>query len=300
MEYAIECRGLEKSYPGFALGPLDLNVERGSIVGLVGPNGVGKTTLIKLLLGLITPDAGSLALLGQPLPDPANMPAALKARIGVVFDTCAFTQASRVRDVAQLGRASYQEWDAPLFTRFLVDFGLDPKKQIAKLSRGMGMKLSLAFALAHHPELLVLDEATAGLDPLARDEMLDLLRSFMLDEHHAILMATHITSDLEKIADKVVCIDAGAMLFCEQKEAICDEAGIAHLRSSQLADLLVQHDAATAPLFVLKHEYGVDVLVPDRFAFGKAHPDIPVDRVAIDDYLNLVLKGEKHAGHDQI
>lgn len=298
MEYAIECTGLEKSYPDFTLGPIDLKVERGTVTGLIGANGAGKTTLIKLILGLTTPSAGSIALFGEPIPNPENLSAALKARIGVVLDTCAFAQTMRVNDVAQLGRAAYKRWDDVLFKQLVREFEVDGKKDVSKLSRGMGMKLTIAFALAHHPELLILDEATAGLDPLAREEILDILRDFMLDESHAILMSTHITSDLEKIADEIVCIDDGSMLFSIRKESICDEAGIAHMRSSELESLRASGDVH-AELRILRHEYGIDVLVPDRFAFARSHPDIPVDKATIEDYMNLVLKGERHAGNDQ-
>lgn len=289
MEYAIECTGLEKRYPDFTLGPIDLKVEQGTICGLVGSNGAGKTTLIKLLLGLTFPNAGTVSLFGTTYSHPENLPDSTKARIGVVLDTCAFTQASKVSDVAQLGRAAYKRWDARMFSELTAQFDLDPKKQVSKLSRGMGMKLSIAFALAHHPELLILDEATAGLDPIARDEMLDILRDYMADEAHTILMSTHITSDLEKIADNVICIDDGQILFDLPKETICDEAGIAHLKSAQLEQLLAEVDSET--LTVIRREFGADVLVSDRFAFAKAHPDIPIDRTTVEDYMNMVLKG---------
>ena len=292
MEYAIQCTGLEKRYPDFTLGPVDLTVEQGTVVGLVGSNGAGKTTLIKLLLGLTSPDAGSISLFDTLIDDPMNLKANIKSRIGVVLDTCAFTQASRVADVAQLGRAAYHNWDESLFAALTKDFGLNSKKPVEKLSRGMGMKLSIAFALAHHPDLLILDEATAGLDPLARDGLLDLLRDFMMDERHAILMSTHITSDLEKIADKVVCIDKGQLVFTERKEALSDEAGIAHVRTAQLEEVLA------SPLFggvapaVAPRSFGADVLVPDRFAFAEAYPDIPLDASTIEDYMSLLLKGD--------
>lgn len=306
MEYAIECTGLEKSYPGFTLGPLDLNVERGTVVGLVGSNGAGKTTLIKLLLGLTFPNAGTIEFgfglaspeaddgkpLGEMIVSPETMPDYMKDRIGVVLDTCAFTQLMKVSDVGKLGRAVYANWDTPLFAELTASFALDPKKQIGRLSRGMGMKLSIAFALAHHPELLILDEATAGLDPLARDEILDILRDYMLDESHSILMSSHITSDLEKLADKIVCIDQGKIAFSEQKEAITDMAGIAHLRSAELEEMLTSTSAADAILRVMRREYGADALVADRFAFTNANPGIPVDKASIDEYMNMILKGD--------
>ena len=306
MEYAIQCAGLEKSYPDFTLGPVNLNVERGTVVGLVGSNGAGKTTLIKLLLGLIFPNAGTIEFtfglsapdadgsqpLGEMIVTPETMPDYIKDKIGVVFDTCAFTQLMKVSDVASLGRAVYETWDAPLFAELTKSFDLDSRKQVGKLSRGMGMKLSIAFALAHHPQLLILDEATAGLDPMARDEILDFLRDYMLDERHTILMSSHITSDLEKLADKIVCIDKGKIIFTEQKDVITDMAGIAHLRSAQLEELLSGNPSSDGLLRIMRREYGADALIADRFAFAQAHPAISVDKVTIDEYMNMTLKGD--------
>ena len=160
------------------------------------------------------------------------------------------------------------------------------------MSRGMGMKLTLAFALSHNPELLVLDEATAGLDPIARDEVLDLLRDFMAEGDRGILMSTHITSDLEKIADEVVCVDAGRIVFTAPKDAITDEAGVARCRAADVTAILDVGFFAPGEARILRHDYGYDVLAPDRFAFARAFPDIPVDKATIEDYMTLTLKGE--------
>lgn len=292
MQDAIVAKGLAKRYDGFALGPLSLEVQTGTVVGLVGANGAGKTTLIKCLLSLIEPDAGHLVVLDDVLDERADLSPATKERIGVVLDTCAFTQESRVCDIAQLGRVAYRTWDQARFDALLCSSGITPKKRVKDLSRGMGMKLSLAFALSHDPDLLILDEATAGLDPLARDEMLDMLRTFIEDGAHSIFMASHITSDLEKLANRIVCIDGGQIIFDLPKEAICDEAGIAHCREAQLAALAESPCADAGGLRILREAYSVNVLVPDRFAFGRAFPDIPVDKASLDDYLMMTLKGE--------
>ena len=156
----------------------------------------------------------------------------------------------------------------------------------------MGMNLSLKFALSHNPELLVLDEATAGLDPIARDEVLDLLRDFMAEDGRGILMSTHITSDLEKIADEVVCVDAGRIVFTAPKDAITDEAGVARCRAADVTAILDAGFFAPGEARILRHDYGCDVLAPDRFAFARAFPDIPVDKATIEDYMTLTLKGE--------
>ncbi len=156
----------------------------------------------------------------------------------------------------------------------------------------MGMKLTLAFALAHHPELLVLDEATAGLDPIARDEVLDILRDFVAEGDRGILMSTHITSDLEKIADEIVCVDNGAIVFTSPKDVITDEAGVARCRAAEVETLLASGVVAPGAAHVMRHDYGTDVLVPDRFAVARAFPDLVVDKATIEDYMTLTLKGE--------
>lgn len=306
MDELINVDGLVKRYEGFSLEDVSLSVPAGTVVGLIGSNGAGKTTLIKAILGLITPDGGSISLFGC---DPRRMDKeidSIKRRIGVVLDTCAFLTTMRVRDVASLGRAAYPTWDGNMFSSYCESFGLDAKKQVKDLSRGMGMKLTLAFALSHQPELLILDEATAGLDPMARDEILDILREFMNDEGHAILMATHITTDLEKIADEVACIDSGRIVFEMPKEAICDEAGIAHCRRADIEHIAacglanIGKDPDANDAFVgyrlMQRGLGTDLLVPDRFAFSEAFPEIAVERASIEDYMAFALRGETLKG----
>ena len=292
MERLIRAEGLAKRYNGFALEGLSLTVPAGTVVGLIGSNGSGKTTTLKAILGMTALDAGTVELLGCDPHAPGADLVAIKRRIGVVLDTCAFPVTMRVRDVGDLGKAAYRCWDPTEFERLCERFGLTPKKPVKGLSRGMGMKLSLAFALAHRPDLLVLDEATAGLDPLARDEVLDLLRGFMEEEGHAILMSTHITTDLEKIADEVVCIDEGRLAFSAPKDAICDDAGIARCRTADLERLASSGAFAAGSLRALPRGMAVDVLVPDRFACARALPDVAVDRASIEDYMTIMLKGE--------
>ena len=278
MTYLMEIDNLGKRYDDFELSGVSLAVEPGCVVGFIGSNGAGKTTTIKAALGIIA--------CGSPELD------TIKSRIGVVLDTCAFPDTCRVGDVGAIGRAAYREWDAVQFAALCDRFNLAPKKKVGELSRGMGMKLTLAFALSHNPELLVLDEATAGLDPIARDEVLDLLRDFMAEGDRGILMSTHITSDLEKIADEVVCVDAGRIVFTAPKDAITDEAGVARCRAADVTAILDAGFFAPGEARILRHDYGCDVLAPDRFAFARAFPDIPVDKATIEDYMTLILKGE--------
>lgn len=288
----IEARGLTKHYDGFSLEGVDLAVNEGEVVGFVGQNGAGKSTTIKALLGLIRVDGGEGNVLGTPSDELTRASgAATKERVGVVFDTVSLPGHLRVADVGRIYASAFASWDAHRFSQLTRDLGLDPKKAVKDLSRGMGMKLSLACALAHNPQVLILDEATAGLDPMARDEALERLRDFVAQPGHAILMSSHITSDLERIADRIVCIDAGRIVFDLEKDAITDSAGVARCRVADLERIASSGMVPDSELRYLRHDYGIDVLVPDRFAFAEMFPDIPCDRMTIDDYMSLTLKG---------
>lgn len=288
----IEARGLTKHYDGFSLEGVDLAVNEGEVVGFVGQNGAGKSTTIKALLGLIRVDGGEGSVLGTPSDELTRASgAATKERVGVVFDTVSLPGHLRVADVGRIYASAFASWDAHRFSQLTRDLGLDPKKAVKDLSRGMGMKLSLACALVHDPQVLILDEATAGLDPMARDEALERLRDFVAQPGHAILMSSHITSDLERIADRIVCIDAGRIVFDLEKDAITDSAGVARCRVADLERIASSGMVPDSELRYLRHDYGIDVLVPDRFAFAEMFPDIPCDRMTIDDYMSLTLKG---------
>lgn len=288
MNDLLTITNLEKRYDGFALSDVSLTVPRGSVVGFVGSNGAGKTTTIKAALGLIRPDGGTVELADGASPRDARA----KQRIGVVFDACALPEEITVETAGAIMASVYTQWDHAAFERCLRTFGLPARKRISELSRGMGMKLSLSCALSHDAELLVLDEATAGLDPIARDEALDALRAFMADERHGILMSSHITSDLEKIADYIVCIEAGRIAFATEKDAITDLAGIAQCRAAEF-DLVAESGFfAPGEMRFARHPYGTSVLVPDRFAFAERFGSIALDRADIDSYMGLMLKGE--------
>lgn len=288
----IEARGLTKHYDGFSLEGVDLAVNEGEVVGFVGQNGAGKSTTIKALLGLIRVDGGEGSVLGTPSDELTRASgAATKERVGVVFDTVSLPGHLRVADVGRIYASAFASWDAHRFSQLTRDLGLDPKKAVKDLSRGMGMKLSLACALAHNPQVLILDEATAGLDPMARDEALERLRDFVAQPGQAILMSSHITSDLERIADRIVCIDAGRIVFDLEKDAVTDSAGVARCRVADLERIASSGMVPDSELRYLRHDYGIDVLVPDRFAFAEMFPDIPCDRMTIDDYMSLTLKG---------
>ena len=273
----------------FSLRNANLSIGSGEIVGLVGANGAGKTTIIRAALGLLKLDSGYAALFGEPLA--ADTPDAdvrrLRSRVGVVFDTCPYPSEITVSQVETCIKPAFPTWDNACFETLVARFGLEPKKKVKSLSRGMGMKLQLACALSHNADLLILDEATAGLDPLARDELLDELRDYASTGDRGVLLSSHITSDLERIADRVVGIDAGSIIFNIPREQITDMAGIAHCTFDQAQDILACVDGAR----VAKREFSCDVLVPNRFEFAEAFPEVPYDRASIDDYLHFILKG---------
>lgn len=291
----INARGITKHYDGTAvLSEVSLNVPSGCVTGFIGVNGTGKTTTIRALMGLMELDAGEVIVFGEPFGPGVDDACArrLKERIGVVFDTCPFIGDLPVKTAGTLMKASFSAWKQGRFEDLLDRFGLDPKKKIKDLSRGMGMKLQLACALAHDPDLLILDEATAGLDPMARDEILDLLRDFMSDENRGILISSHITTDLEKIADRIVCIDQGRIAFDVEKDEITDLAGVARCRAAEFEDVRTSGLVESEELKWMRQPMSIDVLVPDRFAFAKRFPNIACDRATIDDYMQLILKGE--------
>ncbi len=291
----INARGITKHYDGTAvLSEVSLNVPSGCVTGFIGVNGAGKTTTIRALMGLMELDAGEVIVFGEPFGPGVDDACArrLKERIGVVFDTCPFIGDLPVKTAGTLMKASFSAWKQGRFEDLLDRFGLDPKKKIKDLSRGMGMKLQLACALAHDPDLLILDEATAGLDPMARDEILDLLRDFMSDENRGILISSHITTDLEKIADRIVCIDQGRIAFDVEKDEITDLAGVARCRAAEFEDVRTSGLVESGELKWMRQPMSIDVLVPDRFAFAKRFPNIACDRATIDDYMQLILKGE--------
>lgn len=278
MDTLIQGTEITKRYDGFTLDAFNITVAPDRIVGLIGSNGAGKTTLLKTLLGMTTPDAGTIRLLGAD-PHASGALDAIKQRIGVVLDTCAFPVTMKVRDVETLGRAAYEKWNSAQFTELCATFGLAPKKLVKDLSRGMGMKLSLAFALSHYPDLLILDEATAGLDPIAREEVLDIIRAFMAEEGHGVLMATHITTDLEKVADEVICIDDDTLVFALAKEAIADalpagtvDAGLTLAEFN--ASIIIGIAVATQLIILIAATFTLPLIM--RFGMTKGSRIVPV------------------------
>lgn len=277
-------RGVEKRYPGFTLGPVDLTVPAGSIVGLVGENGAGKTTLLKLLTGINPADAGEITLLGGAPGDLAS-----RADLGVVFEDAYFYESMTAKQIGKsLAGIFGGRWDGEAYRGLLARFGLGAAKTVKTYSRGMRMKLSLATALAHHPHLLVLDEATAGLDPVVRGEMLDLFLDFIQDESRSILISSHITSDLEQVADSIAYLHRGRLLFQEDKDALLAEYGILRCRQEQLAAL-----PERCIIHTRRTDFGCETLVKDRAQVSRLLPGAVLDHAGIDDIMRFYSGREK-------
>ena len=284
MKNCIEIKGLCKSYGDFSLNNINLTLPGGSILGLIGENGAGKTTTIKCILNLIRRDAGEITVLGH---DNIREEKLAKQDIGLVLDECFFHDTLRPLDVGRVLAPAYKNWDQALFRDYLDKFSLPEKKLIKGFSRGMKMKLSLTAALAHHPKLLILDEATAGLDPVIRDEILDEFLGFIQDEDHAILMSSHITSDLEKVADYIAYIHQGEVVLSDAKDAILDSYGRVGCTAAQLEAI-----APDDVLRVRKGSFGCEALVKDRAAFARKYPMLLVERTTLEDIMLFVGKGE--------
>ena len=285
MTNCIEIKGLCKSYGDFSLNHIDLTLPGGSILGLIGENGAGKTTTIKCILNLIRRDAGEITLLGY---DNIREEQLAKQDVGLVLDECFFHDTLRPLDVGKILAPAYKSWDGALFRSYLDKFSLPEKKLIKEFSRGMKMKLSLSAALAHHPKLLILDEATAGLDPVVRDEILDEFLGFIQDEDHAILMSSHITSDLEKVADYIAYIHQGQVVLSDSKDIIIDSYGRVGCTAAQLEAIDPQDILRTR-----RSTFGCEALVADRAAFGRKYPMLLVERTTLEDIMLFVGKGEE-------
>ena len=284
MKNAIEIRGLCKSFGDFALDRIDLTLPGGSIMGLIGENGAGKTTTIKCILNLIRRDAGEITIWGH---DNLREEKLAKRDVGVVLDECFFHDSLQPRDLDRVLGPVFPDWDRGLYGDYLDKFRLPANKLIREFSRGMKMKLSLAAALAHRPRLLILDEATAGLDPVVRDEILDEFLAFIQDEDHAILISSHITSDLEKAADYITYLHQGKVVLSEAKDVILDSYG----RAAGTAEQFAQVDPADL-VRVRRGSFGWEGLVADRAAFRRKYPDLLVEKTTLEDIMLFIGKGE--------
>ncbi|HIW93683.1 MAG TPA: ABC transporter ATP-binding protein [Candidatus Flavonifractor merdipullorum] len=276
----LSVSGLDKQYNTFHLSDVSFSVPGGTMVGLIGENGAGKSTTIKSILGLVRPDGGSITLLDRP----SDAPDALDD-IGYVPDECPFPDLFRPLQVDKILSGVYRSWDSALFRSYLQKFHLPEKAPIKTFSRGMKMKLSIAAALSHHPRLLLLDEATSGLDPVVREEILDEFLAFLSDEDHGVLLSTHITSDLERAADYVVYLHSGKVMLNGEKDEILDRYGKLVCSAADLEQV--------EPSFlngVRRGQFSCEALVNDRPEFQRRYPHLLVDRVTLEDIMVFMGK----------
>lgn len=275
---AIEIRGLTKSYGGFRLDGLDLTLPMGCIMGLVGENGAGKSTTVRLMLGMAKPDAGTVRLMGR------GGRELTRDEIGVVLDEVGITGCLTAEELGRVLRGIYKTWDDAAYAGYIDRLAIPRGKQFKDMSRGNKMKLGIAAALSHGAKLLILDEATSGLDPVVRDEVIDILCDFTRDEEHSVLMSSHIVSDLEKACDYIAFLHEGRLLLCEEKDRLCEEYGIMHCTAEELS--------ALAPWSIIGRRtspYGVEAIVrratvPDGTALA---------RVSIEELFIFMVKGER-------
>lgn len=262
---ALEITGLCKAYPDFTLDNLNLTLPSGCVMGLVGENGAGKSTTIKLILNMLRRDAGQVSVLGM---DNLTNDCRIKEEVGVVLDDVGFPGCLTPKQIGNILRRTYQNWSDDAYTQFLKRLSLPTDKAFDTFSRGMKMKLGIAVALSHAPKLLLLDEATSGLDPVVRDEVVTLFGEFTRDENHAVLISSHIVSDLEKICDYVAFLHKGKLLLCEEKDALLEKYGVVRCSNEQLETIPQEavHGIKRSP-------YGVEAVVEraavsDSFSVG--------------------------------
>lgn len=285
----VELKGVTKDYGDFKLDQVSFTVPEGSVCGFIGQNGAGKTTTIKLMLDVIKADQGEIRLFGENIEKDS---AHLREDIGVVFDEMGFHEFMTGHDINIMMKNIYKNWDEEMFFDYLKRFSLPSRKQCGDFSRGMRMKLQIAVALSHHAKLLIMDEPTSGLDPIVRNEMLQIFREFVIEEDHTILLSSHITGDLEKLADEVVFINAGKIVLAGNKDDILEKHGLLKCKKSELEKI-------SEPLIVNVQPgtFGVEVLVNDRKACEKLYPQMVIEPATLEDImLFYVNKDSKNAG----
>lgn len=278
MENALEIKGLKKVYDRFVLDNVNITLPQGCIMGFIGENGAGKSTTIKLILGLIKKNSGEIKILGS---TQNNNEENIKEHIGAVIDESCFPDNLCINDINMILKNIYSTWEEQKFLYYADKFSLPAKEAVKNYSRGMKMKLSIAVALSHDSKLLILDEATSGLDPIIRDEILDVFLDFIQDETHSIFMSSHIISDLEKVCDYITFIHEGKIIFCESKDELKEKFGI--LKCSENEFLNIDKSIIKG---CRKNNFGVEALVYK----DKIKKDYTIDNASIEDIMLYYIK----------
>lgn len=284
-ENAIEINGLTKRFDGFTLDSLSFNTAKGSIMGFIGQNGAGKTTTIKAILNIIKADEGSIKIFGM---DNVKDEIPIKERIAAVFDEMPFHEEFTANNLDVIFSDIYKNWDKNVFADFLDRFSLPRKKRIEKFSKGMKMKLQIACALSHKAELLIMDEATTGLDPVVRNEILDIFLEYIQNEDHSIFMSSHITTDLEKIADSVTFIDKGKLLLTGYKDDILETHGVIKCGKSDYSEI-DREDIISARLT----DFGAEVMVNDKQRCRTKYSGLVMDNTTLEEIMLFYVNSPK-------
>ncbi|MBA4601759.1 ABC transporter ATP-binding protein [Thermoactinomyces mirandus] len=286
MEKVLDFINVSKHYMDFSLKNVTFSLERGYIMGFIGPNGAGKSTTIKLMMNLIKKDSGQIKIFGL---DCEKNNIAIKERIGFVYDENLFYGELTVQEMKDFIRPFYKKWDESLFARYIKEFNLPLKKKIKHLSKGMKMKFSLAIALSHHAELLIMDEPTSGLDPVIRNELLDALQFLLQDENKSVFFSTHITSDLEKVADFITIINQGEILLSKTKDELLEEYCIVKGRKELLNSNHQKHFIG-----LKKNKYGFEALAGNKREITKLFGDsVVVEKPSLDDILLFLTRKDE-------
>ena len=292
MNSTLILKNVNKKYEksNFAIKDISFSVPEGSIVGFIGENGAGKSTTMNCILNVIRRDSGTIEIFGREMTDEDID---IRENIGVVYDSNNFPEYLMAKQLADILGRIYSKWDDFCFEQFLRRFGLPESQKIKSYSRGMSMKLAIAVALSHDSKLLILDEATSGLDPIMRDEILDVLLEFVKQENHSILLSSHITSDLEKIADYIVFIHNGEIILNKTKDELIYEYGVIRCSENDFHNILSEDILSS-----MKKDYQIDVLIKNRKLIEKKYKNLIVDSVSLDEIMLLLVKGERNARID--
>lgn len=285
MNTAIHLQNVTKRYEGFVLDRISFDVPKGAIVGLIGENGAGKTTLLKCILQMTGLDEGEIQIDGVNL---EHLPSEWKKNVGVILPNVEFAGFMSAKEMEKISKKIYDNWDEKAFEKYLRHFSIRPEQKIREYSRGMKMKLNIALALSHHAKLLIFDEATSGLDPVVRDDILDILLDFIQDEEHSVLISSHIISDLEKVADYIAFVHEGRLLFYRNKDELLEEYGVVHCTEAEyekLPEELIQG--------LRRNAFGCEVLVSNRYEVLTKAADLAVDPVTLEEMIVFLVKGEK-------
>lgn len=284
-ENAIEIKNLTKRYDGFTLDNISFSVPKGSIMGFIGQNGAGKSTTINTILNIIKADSGEIRVFGM---DTRSADVQIKQDIAAVFDELPFHEQLNAKALDKILRRVFKRWNSEVFFGYLERFQLPVKKKFGQFSKGMKMKLQIAAALSHDAKLLIMDEATTGLDPVVRNEILDIFLEFLQNEEHSILMSSHITSDLEKIADSVTFIDKGRLLLTGYKDDILENHGVIKC-SKEDYENIGEGDIISARI----SDFGVEAMVSDKKAVSRKYSGLVIDPTTLEEIMLFYVNRDK-------